>query len=141
MKMKTITILCTLLSSAVWSSGQSFALRSGTTADTNILTSIPQSGTLLIDYNFYSIPDTMDVYYDGAIIFSSGLVSESGQFVIPYGGSSSSLSIVMDQAGASPGTLWEYTPTVTPEPGSLALLGLGTSALTIRLMRRRHHAT
>ena len=50
------------------------------------------SGTLLVDYEMYGVPDRMDVYYDGVNIFSTttlnpptGLISGAGQFVIPYG--------------------------------------------------------
>jgi hypothetical protein len=122
-------LLLFLFGSAPGSSAQVFSLQSGggQLAATNILSPVPNSGTLLIDYNFFAVPDTMDVYYGGTDIFSSGLVSYSGQFVIPYGpGPDTSLMIVMNQGGtALPATVWQYQPTIVPEPGFLSLLALG----------------
>src|SRR5207249_6846386 len=102
---------------------------------TNILTAVPNVGTLIIDYNFFTIPDTLDVYYQETNIFSSGLLSGSGEFVIPYGrGSETTLTIVMNQAGgATDVTRWQYQPTVVPEPAALSIFGLGLCALTWRI--------
>ena len=86
----------------------------GATASTNVLGPVGTSGTLLINYDFYSVPDTMDVYYQGVDIFSSGPVSNSGQFVIPFGpGLATNLVIVMNQGNnTNSTTAWEYTPSV-----------------------------
>jgi subtilisin-like proprotein convertase family protein len=89
----------------------------GFLADTNILGPVTNSGVLIIDYNFYQIPDTLDVYYDGVDIFSSGPVSYTGTFTIPYGpGASTNIMIIMNQ-GNNTNTLtgWYYTPTVVNE--------------------------
>src|SRR5437899_9283307 len=58
-----------------------------------ILCPVPHAGILRIDYEFFSIPDTLDVYYEDVDIFSSGWVQRSGQFDIPYGpGNSTNLT-------------------------------------------------
>lgn len=99
---------------------------SGSLADTNLLSPVPNSGTLLIDYDFFTFPDTLDVFFEGKDIFSSGLLSGSGEFVIPYTGSDTSLMIVMNMDGNSnPVTVWRYQPTVVPEPGYLGLMTMG----------------
>ncbi len=90
----------------------------GYAANTNILSPVPTSGTLLIDYNFFTIPDTLDVFYGGSDIFSSGSVSNAGQFVVNYGpgNSSDALTIVMNQGGnPNLATAWEYTATVVSQ--------------------------
>jgi subtilisin-like proprotein convertase family protein len=93
-------------------------------AATNVLSPIPNSGVLIIDYDFFSQPDRMDVFYDNVDIFSttsinppSGLVSGSGTFTIPYGpGTGATISIVMNQGGnTNSGTLWNYIPRVVTE--------------------------
>ncbi len=83
-------------------------------ASTNILSPVATAGILLVNYDFYNVPDSMDVYYDGVNIFSTGLISGNGQFQIPYGpGVGTSISIVMNQGGnPNIGTAWVYTPTV-----------------------------
>jgi len=135
--MKNLILTTAIFASAILAFGQGYMTVTGSTTDTNVLTSIPLSGTLLIDYDFYTIPDTMDVYYNGVDIFSSGYVAYSGQFIIPYGpGPDTSLTIVMDQASESPGTLWSYTPTVVPEPSSFAFLSLGFATFIIWLKTR-----
>jgi hypothetical protein len=120
------------LSSITFLSGQTFPLQTGNNLPaTNSFAPIPIGGTLLIDYNFFSIPDTLDVYYDNLDIFSSGFVVGSGQFIIPYGpGASSSITIIVNQDGnPEPGDLWQYTPSIVPEPNALALLLAGATTL------------
>jgi hypothetical protein len=87
-------------------------------ADTNILNAGANQGTLFVDYNFYQRPDTMHVYYDGVLIYDSGLVSSTNDISIPFGpGFSTNLVIIMDEGNSSDtNTLWEYTATVT-SPG------------------------
>jgi subtilisin family serine protease/subtilisin-like proprotein convertase family protein len=84
-------------------------------ANTNVITPIPASGVLLIDYNFFQEPDTIDVFYGANDIFSPGPTSLAGEFFIPFGpGVAPNLTIVMNQGGNTnnPTTLWQYTPTI-----------------------------
>ncbi len=85
--------------------------------DTNVLGPVPNQGVLIINYDMYTVPDDLAVYYDGAKIFDSGYISFAGQFVIPYGpGAATNLVIVMDQGGdPNGGSLWTYTPQVVSE--------------------------
>jgi len=112
---------------------------SGFNTDTNVLGPIPLSGTLLVDYDFFTLPDTMDVYYDGNDIFNSGSVSGNGQFVIPYGpGASSSVTIIMDQAFTPfPESTWTYNVSVAPEPETFTLFVLGIIGLVALLSQRQ----
>jgi subtilisin-like proprotein convertase family protein len=83
----------------------------------NILTNIPPSGVLIVDYNFFTVPDEMDVYDSfGQHIFHSGFISGSNTFTIPYGPGVTFLNIIMNQ-GNNPATstLWEYTPRLVSE--------------------------
>jgi len=117
---------------------QIFGVRSGTgsLADTNILSLVPNSGTLIINYDFFTIPDTLDVFYGSQDIFSSGLVAGAGQFVIPYSGADTSLMIVINIEGSvSPATSWQYQPTVVPEPRSI---GLFTCGIVCSIARWKH---
>jgi hypothetical protein len=114
--------------------GQTFPLQTGNNLPaTNSLTPVPSSGTLLIDYDFFSIPDSLDVYCENLDIFSSGFVSGAGEFVVPYGpGASSTITIIMNQDGNPISTdAWQYTPSIVPEPNALGLLLLGASALRV----------
>ena len=88
----------------------------GAAASTNILGPVGTSGTLLINYDFFTVPDTMDVYYQDLTtpIFRSGPVSGSGRFSISYGpGFATNLVIVMNQGNNTNATTqWIYTPSV-----------------------------
>jgi hypothetical protein len=78
---------------------------------TNVIETGHTSGTLQIDYSFYGIPDTLHVYFDGALLFDSGYVGGSGTFRIDYGpGASTQVTLIMDEGGnPDPNTLWDYT--------------------------------
>jgi subtilisin family serine protease/subtilisin-like proprotein convertase family protein len=88
-------------------------------ANTNIVALSRNQGTLSIDYDFYALPDTMHVYYDGALIYDSGLVSYTNHVSIPFGpGASTNVVIIMDEGdNGNPDTLWEYTLKVICPPG------------------------
>ncbi|HEX4264762.1 MAG TPA: LamG-like jellyroll fold domain-containing protein [Verrucomicrobiae bacterium] len=89
----------------------------GASATNNVLVSSVTSGVLVIEYDFFSVPDQLDVF-DGAIdIFHSGFVSGAGTFVIPYNlVNGSTLNIVMNR-GNNPvnTTQWQYTPKLVSE--------------------------
>ena len=50
----------------------------GPEPQTNIVNVSQTSGTVAIDYDFFTAPDDMSVFYQGAKIFDSGLISGSG---------------------------------------------------------------
>jgi subtilisin-like proprotein convertase family protein len=88
----------------------------GPDASTNIIDTGVTSGTLKIDYNFFTEPDFMHIYYGGRLIFDSGLISGSGTTNISYGpGNSTLVTIIMNEGGNTnnPTTAWEYTVTST----------------------------
>ena len=78
------------------------------------------AGTLTVSYNMQQQPDDMRVFYggtNGILIFDTGLVSGTGNFVLPFGPTNglatNLITIVMDQGGGAAGTLWSYSATVT----------------------------
>jgi len=86
----------------------------GFEAASNILDLASPFGTLEVDYDFFGIPDDLRVYYDGELIFDSGLVSFNGTFSVDFGpGFSTNLVLVMNE-GDNPdqGTAWGYTARV-----------------------------
>ena len=86
----------------------------GPLADTNIVPVSADGGTLIVSYDFFPVPDTMHVYYDGALIYDTGLTSYSNIFSVDFGpGVATNLTIVMNEGNNSrTGTLWEYTAQV-----------------------------
>ena len=83
----------------------------GPEPQTNIVNVSQTFGTVAIDYDFFTEPDDMSVFYQGAKIFDSGLISGSGTFNINYGpGTSTSLTIIMNEfTNSMPTTAWNYT--------------------------------
>lgn len=68
------------------------------------------AGTVPITWQFYQVPDQMDVYYQGTLIFSTGLVSGGGSTNISFGpGASTQIEVVMDATNHPSATLWNYT--------------------------------
>ncbi len=70
------------------------------------------SGTVIIDYDFLSVPDNIRVYYDGNRIFelfTNGL----GRIQVNYGpGSSTLVTVVMNEGSGIFGTVWLYSMTI-----------------------------
>ena len=80
-------------------------------ASTNVIPAALNQGIVNIDYEFFLVPDSMHVYYDGLLIFDSGLVSNSGKFSVPFGpGVDTSVVIVINEGGnIDLSTRWQYT--------------------------------
>jgi subtilisin-like proprotein convertase family protein len=85
--------------------------------DTNLITLPANSGTLLVNYQFFTLPDNMRIYYGGSLIFDSGLINGGGTFSIDYGpGATASVTVVMNEPGTNPNTndetdAWNYQVT------------------------------
>ena len=79
---------------------------------TNVIDTGSTGGTLQINYNFWNIqPDEMVVYYQGSVVFDSGVVLGGGVFNVPYGpGTDTKATIVMNPAfNPGYGDRWDYT--------------------------------
>ncbi len=88
-------------------------------ASTNVLSPVPNQGVLIVNYNFFTVPDQMDVFFGGQHIFHSGFVAGANTFTIPYGPANpatNALVIVMNQGNNPVSTTeWVYTPFVVTE--------------------------
>ena len=79
------------------------------------------SGTVHIRYQMFTVPDSMDVYYEGTNVFTTGgLVSGVSNVFINYSGSSSFIRVLMNSNNPAMGTLWRYTISNTVCNGSVA---------------------
>jgi subtilisin-like proprotein convertase family protein len=85
----------------------------GPEGHTNVFDTGETAGMLNISYDFYDLPDDMRIYYDGNLIFDSGLVSDAGTTNISFGpGASTLVTIVMNEGGnTNSSTAWSYTLT------------------------------
>jgi len=99
------------------------------------------SGRILIDYDFYFVPDQLRVYYPpraqgGALIFDSGVINGNGTFTINYGpGTSTFIEIVMNEGGQDPGTVWDLlsvTIIPTATPGGNGIRKMGSRLLSLQ---------
>ncbi len=84
------------------------------------------TGTLIISYDMFTIPDDMRVFYQNVLIFDSGLISGSGTFTVNFGpGVDTNVVIVMNAPGTNPGTndtdLWQYTVTAIQQKTAFAI--------------------
>ncbi len=90
-------------------------------------------GTLRIDYQFYTVPDRMTIYYDGARIYDSGVISHTGSFSLMFGpGTATDLVIVMNEGGSIyPSTIWQYTATIVTVRDAFTLFTEQTNLTTL----------
>jgi subtilisin-like proprotein convertase family protein len=92
-------------------------------------------GTLIVDYNMYTVPDDLRIYYDGVRIFDTGLVSGSSEVSVNFGpGFSTNITIIMNEAGTNPygtnGDKWDYTATVVTRETTYATFTENTNLTT-----------
>ncbi len=77
-------------------------------------------GSIIIDYDFLFEEDTMNVYYEGTQIYTTGFTNGTRAVQIAFGpGTSTQLEIVMNEGGhpTSLTTIWSYSVTVVPKQG------------------------
>ncbi len=87
----------------------------GPQAVTNVFETGRNSGSILINYNFFSLPDEMRVYYESNLLYDSGSVSFSGSTNLQYGpGTATTFTVVMNPDGnPQPSTAWHYAVTTS----------------------------
>src|SRR5262249_19705337 len=75
---------------------------------------VQPEGNIQVDYDFFSVPDRLTIYYEDTQIFDSGVVSGAGTFSVDYGpGAATNVIIVMKQGNkAKASTLWQKNATV-----------------------------
>ncbi len=103
---------------------------SGTAAaSTNDIMAGLNQGTVVVNYDFESIPDDLRIYYDGVRIFDSGLVGGAGQFTVDFGpGLATDVLLVMNEGNnADTNTVWEYTATVITRAITYAVFSENTN--------------
>lgn len=89
--------------------------------DSRFWTPSQNANSFEISYDFYGIPDSIDIFYGGQNLFSSGYISYTGTIPISlsstgiHPGVSLEVKITMNAGGPRPGTAWTYTfsPTAT----------------------------
>ena len=85
-----------------------------TAGGVGVTTTVHELGTagptsFQLTYEMFSIPDQLDVFYEGVNIYTTGTVVSGGQTVtvaVPQG-SSTQVTVVV--TGPDPSTAWEYT--------------------------------
>lgn len=66
---------------------------------------LKSSGTFLVTYNMFPIPDQLDVVYEGEVLFSTGgLVSGSSSVQVPFDGASTVVEVTI--TAPLDGTAW-----------------------------------
>lgn len=86
---------------------------SGPQAVTNVIPTGHTSGNLRIDYNFFTVPDRMTVYYENALLLDTGFINGQGTLRVTYGpGVSTDVTIVMNEGG-NPSNTTAYAYTVS----------------------------
>jgi hypothetical protein len=83
---------------------------SNTSGGAGVTTTVHQlgrtSGNFVLSWDAFSIPDKFDVFYQGALLYSTGFVSFTGTHTITYSGTSTQVTVVV--TGSAPGTAWTY---------------------------------
>ena len=101
---------------------------------TNIVATGGNFGQIWLDYTTFAIPDSIDVYYEGQNIYSSGgLVSVTNAFVTANFGPGTETNLVIVVNGVvntETNTSWEYTATIVSENIQYLMLTDNTNRTT-----------
>ncbi|MEO7298709.1 MAG: S8 family serine peptidase [Verrucomicrobiota bacterium] len=80
---------------------------------TNTIPTTSNSGLVSVDYDFFDVADQLQIFYDGFLLFDSGMVVGAGTVSVPFGpGIASNVVIVINGEGNTNATAWEYTATI-----------------------------
>ena len=106
----------------IFSLGQTVTYSGGPEEDVEVwfnpLAALGLTNETEIDWDFYSIPDEMQVFQQGDLVFDTGYISDTGSQTFNLGPGDEMVTIIMNPGGnPDPGTEWTYTfGPVTPEP-------------------------
>jgi subtilisin-like proprotein convertase family protein len=77
---------------------------------TNVIDTGVSAGTVTVTYNFFPVPDQMEIFYEGTVR-TNFTTSGPGQFNLSYGpGTSTQITVVMNPNGnPNQATYWTYT--------------------------------
>lgn len=91
------------------------------------------SGSITINYDFLSVPDSLRVYYGeaskgGVVIYDSGLINSNGTITVTYPPPGvppgpTHLEIVMNEGSGLSGTLWFYSLSISPDVDARPVIG------------------
>jgi subtilisin-like proprotein convertase family protein len=105
----------------------------GPEEDRQIVGTGVRQGVVEVEYEFFTVPDTLRVYYDSALIYDTGLISGPGSFSVGFGpGSSTNVVVVVNEGGSSePTTLWNYTLRVVTQREAYTVFTEQTNLTTL----------
>lgn len=91
--------------------------RGGPNEDRNVIDTGYTGGTVRLDYDFFTAKDSLRVYYEGILLFDTGLTNGTGSVRVNFGpGTSTDVTIVVNEGGSlQAGTAWVYTASVVDE--------------------------
>ena len=89
------------------------------TEDLFVVDTAGLAGRLLIDWEFFQVPDSLRVYNEGSRLFDTGLTNGAGSvqiFYSPVYYSSGAVEVVVNEGAVSyPGTAWLYNLQIIPD--------------------------
>ena len=109
----------------------------GFTGETNTIAVGSAPGTLLIDYDFFRIPDRMQVYYGNTsntatLLYDTGIISGSASFSVVLDGSATNVYIAMNPGdNSNQGTAWQYVATVVSSTARYVVFTDNTNLTTV----------
>lgn len=81
-------------------------------------------GSLTVNYDFLGEPDTLRIYNGSDLIYDAGLINGVGNITVPYSGSSTYLTLVMNEGNnSSATTLWKYSIRINPVVDDRPVIG------------------
>ena len=81
-------------------------------------------GSITVNYDFLTIPDTLRIYNGSDLIYDAGLINGIGTITVPYAGSSTYLTIVVNEGNnSSAGTQWRYSLNINPVVDERPVIG------------------
>ncbi|MFN3407958.1 MAG: S8 family serine peptidase [Limisphaerales bacterium] len=88
-----------------------FATNGGPAAVTNVFDTGATQGSVRFTYDFFEVPDTLTIYYDGVPLVPTTELVGSNSFTLTYGpGASTELVVVINQEGNTNATTqWQYS--------------------------------
>jgi len=74
------------------------------------------SGSIALQFDMFTIPDSLRIYYDEELLYDTGMISGSGKVAITYGpGTSTRLTIVFNEGVTQENSVWLCQGSISPD--------------------------